>query len=53
MHKHRQRSKPITLGARLAASKNVRTRYKDGMKITMPRAPWEKKNAELTGGKDE
>ena len=38
---------------RLAASKNVRTRYKDGMKITMPSAPWEKKNAELKGQDDE
>lgn len=53
MHKHRPRSNKASIKMRLAASKNVRTRHKDGMKITMPKAPWEDKDAELTGGKDE
>jgi hypothetical protein len=30
---------------RLAASKNIRTRHKDGMQISLPKAPWEKKEA--------
>jgi len=51
MHKHRARSNKVSIKMRLAASKNVRTRHKDGMKITMPKAPWEDKDAELKGEK--
>ena len=43
MHKHRSRSSEVSLKMRLAASKNVRTRHKDGMKVTVSKAPWEKK----------
>lgn len=53
MHKHRARSNKVSIKMRLAASKNARTRHKGGMKITIPKAPWEDKDAELTGGKDE
>lgn len=42
MHKHRSRSKGVSLKMRIAASKNVRTRHKDGMPVTLPRSPWEK-----------
>jgi len=41
MHRHRSRSNKVSLKMRLAASKNVRTRHKDGMIVTMPIAPWE------------
>ena len=43
MHKHRRRSNAVSLKMRLAASKNVRTRHKGGMEVTMPKAPWENK----------
>lgn len=43
MHKHRARSNEVSLKMRLAASKNVRTRHKDGMKVTVAKAPWERK----------
>lgn len=43
MHKHRARSSGTSIKMRLAASKNVRTRHKDGMKVTVAKAPWERK----------
>lgn len=43
MHKHRARSNEVSLKMRLAASKNVRTRHKDGMRVTVAKAPWERK----------
>jgi len=49
MHKHRHRSNEVSLKMRLAASKNVRTRHKDGMSVTMPIAPWEKDYVEQEG----
>ena len=49
MHKHRTRSNGVSIKMRLAASKNVRTRHKDGMKITLPKEPWN--NQSLNGSK--
>jgi len=48
MHKHRQRSKPITLGARLAASKNARKRNGDVAPVTLSKEPWTKNREEKT-----
>ena len=45
MHKHRARANKTSIRMRLAASKNIRTRHKDGMQISLPKAPWEKKEA--------
>ena len=48
MHKHRRRSKPITLGARLAASKNARKRNGDVAPVTLSKEPWTKDREERT-----
>jgi len=52
MHKHRQRSKPITLGARLAASKNARKRNGDVAPVTLSKEPWAKKPATKSMSKE-
>jgi hypothetical protein len=44
MHKHRARSNGVSIKMRLAASKNIRTRHKDGMEVTLPKTPWGKKD---------
>lgn len=49
MHKHRTRTNGVSLKMRLAASKNVRTRNVDGMKISLCRAPWEKPSKKQKG----
>ena len=45
MHQHRPRSCRTSIKMRLAASKNVRSRQKNGMQVTLPKTPWDKKDA--------
>lgn len=43
MHKHRPRANNTSLKMRIASSENIRTRQTGGIKITMKKAPWDKK----------
>ena len=49
MHKHRARSCRSSMKMRLAASKNVRTRQKGGVKVTLPETPWETEGGKSDG----
>lgn len=49
-HKHRPRSNGVSLKMRLAASKSVRTRHKDGMEVSLPKEPWAKKEGRAGRG---
>jgi hypothetical protein len=41
MHSHRPRRNPATVKSRLATSQSARARSKDGIKLTLPKPPWE------------
>jgi len=52
MHKHRPRANDTSLKMRIASSENLRTRQAGGIKITMPKAPWEEANGSERNGKN-